>query len=290
MIRRMSVMILLLGTASTAHAAGNDCRVDAPDFQPDVVTASYDPFDAAPVSQEFQIEVRTQDCPSNRNLVLTVDSPDPNNYDGRVIRLTNGSGEALLAQLSDRSSSQGGRANDRFNVKQGLTALYLQIERGQVVRPGLYRASMRAFAAPNQGESTRQIGQPFNLVVKVEPAVGLAAGSGSELNLGELTDQARAPSNITFAAYANVGYQLSLSSDNDFQLRRQGEGAGIAYRPIIDDNVVSAGQTHLDYSSPSGKQNRRNHRLNVVVPTVGDATAGRYRDYLTVTIKPKFGD
>jgi len=290
MIRRMLVAAMLLGASSQAIAAPNNCRVDALDIQPDAVTTRYDPFDAVPVSEEFRVEIRTEECSSNRNLFLSVDSPDPNSYDGRVIRLSDGSGAVLTARLSDRSNSQAGRLSDTFNIKEGLTPLYLQIDRGQVVAPGVYRASMRAYAMLNQGNNTPQLGQPFDIVVTVEPSVGLAAASGSELSLGELGDQDRALSNVTFDAYANVAYELSLSSDNEFNLRRgDGTAGGIAYRPVVDDAVVSTGDARVDYAMPGGQDNRRRHRMNVVVPAVGDALAGRYRDYLTVTIKPKFG-
>lgn len=290
MIHRMLIAAAMLGTSPVAAAAGNDCRIDALDIQPDNVTAAYDPFDVAPVSEEFRIDVRTRDCPSNRNLFLSLGSNDPSSYDGRTIRLLGGSGEVLIARLSDRSSAQGSRPNDSFNVKEGLTPLYLLIDSAQVVSPGTYRASMQAYAMLNQGNNTPRIGQPFDLSVTVAPAVGLAAASGSELNLGELGDQDRAVSNVTFDAYANVAYELNLSSDNDFQLRRANDSSrGIDYRPVVDDAVVPSGQARVDYPTPKGEANRRRHQLNVVVPSVGNAPAGSYRDYLTVTIKPKFG-
>ena len=110
----------------------------------------------------------------------------------------------------------------------------------------------------------------------VEPLVGLAAASGSELSLGELGDQDRALSNVTFDAYANVAYELSLSSDNEFNLRRgDATAGGIAYRPVVDDSVISTGDARVDYAMPGGQDNRRRHRMNVVVPAVGDALAGR---------------
>ena len=97
-------------------------------------------------------------------------------------------------------------------------------------------------------------------------------------------------SNVTFDAYANIAYELSLSSDNDFNLRqRDGHQGGIAYKPVVDDNVVSVAQAQIDYAAPRGEDSRRRHKLNVVVPAIGNAAAGRYRDFLTVTIKPKFG-
>lgn len=290
MIRRFLIAAIAMGASAPCLAAANDCRVDALDIQPDAVTALYDPFDATPVSEEFRVTLRTSECPSNRNLFLTIDAVNPNSFDGRVIRLWNDSNDILVARVSDRSNSQGGRQLDTFNLKEGLTPLYLLIERGQVVRPGLYRASMRAFATLNQGNNTPQVGQPFEVLVTVAPAVGLAAASGSELDLGELSDQDRAVSSVTFDAYANVAYELSLSSDNDFNLRRGGTMiGGIAYRPVVDDNMVSTARARVDFASPHGEENRRRHRLNVVVPQIGDAAAGRYRDYLTVTINPKFG-
>lgn len=289
MIYRTLVTGLLLTASSPAFAA-NDCRIDGLDIQPSSVSASYDPFDAVSISQTFQVDVRTRDCAQNRNLFVTVDSPDPNSYDGRIVWLSDGSGQMLQARLSDRPNGQAGGQNDTFNVKAGLTPLYLQIDRGQVVRPGVYRASMRALAMLNQGNNTPQVGRPFNLVVTVQAAVGLAAASGSEISLGEITDQDRATSNVTFDAYANVAYELSLSSDNDFNLRqRDGGQGGIAYKPVVDDNVVSVAQSQIDYAAPRGEDSRRRHKLNVVVPAIGNAAAGRYRDFLTVTIKPKFG-
>lgn len=289
MIHRTLIAGFLLTASSPAFAA-NDCRIDALDVQPDTISTSYDPFDAVAVSDQFQIDVRTRDCAQNRNLFLTVDSPDPNSYDGRIIWLSDGSGKMLQARLSDRPNGQAGGQNDIFNVKAGLTPLYLRIDRGQVVSPGSYRASMRAFAMLNQGNNTPQIGQPFDILVTVQAAVGLAAASGSEISLGELTDQDRAVSNVTFDAYANVAYELSLSSDNDFNLRqRDGHQGGVAYKPVVDDNVVSVAQAEIDYAAPRGEDSRRRHTLNVVVPVIGNAPAGRYRDFLTVTIKPKFG-
>ena len=289
----MKARILLIAAAamvapSMAHAA-NDCRVEQPDVQPDVVTGSYDPFFSTIPPRTFQVAVATSDCPANRNTFLIIDAPDPANYDGRTISLIGGGGAVLLATLNDRDGDHGGGSKDVFEVKAGLVTLYVRLAPGQRVPPGIYRAAMRATSRLNQGNNTPELGEPFQIVIRVEPAVGLAPANGVELDLAELSNGDRAAQDITFDAYANVDYELRFTSDNAFNLKLNGSATapGVGYIPLLDGDPVSLAAPRAEYDQPSSSDSRTRHRLNVSVPSISGAPAGKYQDYLTIEIQAR---
>lgn len=287
----MKARILIAAAAillpATAHAA--DCRLDRTDVQPDVVTSSYDPFSATIPSRPFHVDVATTACPANRTLFLVIDAPDPAHSDGRTINLIGGGGAMLSATLSERDGDRGGGSEDVFEVKAGLITLYLRLAPGQRVPPGLYRAAMRATSRLNHGTTSVDIGEPFQIVVRVEPAVGLAPANGGELDLAELTTGDRAAQDISFDAYANVDYELRLTSDHGFALKRNGSatGFGVDYVPLLDGSPLSTAAPRAAFDRPPSSDSRTRHRLNVSVPTISGAPAGRYEDYLTIEIQAR---
>jgi hypothetical protein len=290
---RAAFLLTLAGAAlaaPTAAYADNDCAVLAPSVQPDPVTATYNPFDAVATNRDFSVDVRTVDCPEKEEFFLTIDSPDVGVTDGENIVLTGPGGETLTAIISDRSGVNGNGQNDRFNVKQGIATLYVQLSRGQIVSPGVYRAPMRATTMLNNGNNTPHEDQLFDVIVTVGPVVGLAPATGTELDLGELEAGDSAVTPVTFDAYANVDYELSVSSDYAFNLRRNGnpslEGAG--YVPVLDGTALAVSDAEADFSRPTVDFHRR-HELNVQVPSVNGLPAGDYEDVLTVQISAKVG-
>lgn len=289
----MKARILLVAAVAmslpvAAHAA-NDCRIERPDVQPDIVTGSYDPFSSTVPPRTFEVDVRTRDCPPNRNTFLTIDSPDPTYHDGRIISLQGGGGAVLFATLNDRDGDRGGGSRDVFEFKAGLATLYLRLATGQRVPPGLYRATMRAASALNAGNNTPSLSEPFEIVIRVEAAVGLAPANGVALDLAELTDGDRAVQDITFDAYANVDYELRFISDNMFNLKLNGGATapGVAYIPVLDGNPLSTATPRADFDMPVSSDNRDRHRLNVSVPSISGAPAGKYQDFLTIEVRAR---
>ena len=275
-----------------AAYADPNCAVLAPQVQPDPVSATYDPFDAADTRQDFTVDVRTLDCADSREffLTLTIDSSDVGVTDGENILLQGPGGETLTATISDQSGVNGSGQNDRFNVKQGIVTLYVQVSRGQVVPPGVYRARLQATTMLNNGNNTPHQTDVFDVIVAVGPVVGLAPATGAELDLGELESGDSAVVPVTFDAYANVDYELRVVSDCDFKLRRDGDPSlqGASYLPVLDQAVLPTDEPDKDFARPSLDFHRR-HELNVNVPDITGLPSGDYEDVLTVQISAKVG-
>lgn len=283
------IAVLALAAPSAAYAA-NDCRVLAPELVPHPVTAQYDPFDVALQDRNFLVNMRSEDCPPSRNLFLEITANDAGTSDGRIINAAGPGGQIIKATISDRAGAGGGR-DMTFNVKAGMTTLYLLIDRGQVVPPGQYRASLLAKARLNNGADGKEEVFPFELIINVSAAVGLAPAVGREIDLGELTANGTAANPVSFDAYANVDYELELISDHGFKLKRGAQPGqdGIAYVPVLDARNLSTTDARGDFARPIGTDSRRRHTLNARVPSIQGQPAGEYEDVLTVQISAKVG-
>lgn len=294
MTKRTFLLALLVTSALRASpaAASNDCAVQPPSVQPQSVLVTYDPFDAATSSSDFLIQLETAGCPPSRNLFLELDPVDPTQSDGTSIRFAGSGGNSLLAVVSDQRGGQGHGRGEFFNVTAGAETFYLVIPRGQVVPPGDYRAQVLAAVRLNNGKGEPDASTPFEIVIRVGAAIGLAPASGSGLDLGELSSGDRANAPVTFDAYANVPYRLSVRSDFGYVLRRGGAGGagGPAYLPLLDSGVLPTGSAQRDFEMPPISLWRRRHSLDVQVPSIAGQQAGTYRDFLTVEISARLGE
>lgn len=162
--------------------------------------------------------------------------------------------------------------------------IVLSIPAGQDVPPGDYTLRVRVAA----GEALRR-GDPLDIVVRVKPFVGLAAASGTTLDLGVLNDGAQAPTPITFRAYANTPYRIELLSDNGWKLQRgRSATGGIDYDPILSGVPVGgSGERVARYRNvASGSEAIQ---FNARVGDVPRVAAGRYSDWVTVRIAADLG-
>ncbi|GAA4013043.1 hypothetical protein GCM10022280_08910 [Sphingomonas swuensis] len=272
--------------------ADNGCAVQAPAIQPQTVIVTYDPFDAATANSDFLIRLDTVGCPPNRNLFLELDPVDPTQSDGTSIRFAGSGGSSLLAAISDQRGGQGHGRDDFFNVTAGSETFYLVVPRGQIVPPGDYRAQVRAAVRLNNGRGEPEAQTPFEIVIRVGAAIGLVPAIGRGLDLGELRDGDRADTPVTFDAYANVPYRLTVRSDFGYVLRRGGlaTSSGPAYLPQLDSDLLTTSAPQRDFPLPPANLWRRRHSLDVQVPSIAGQQAGTYRDYLTVEIGALLGE
>jgi hypothetical protein len=279
-------------TPANAQAHGNDCAVAAPSISPDTVVARYDPFDAATTNADFAIDIVTTDCPANRNFFLELDPVDPTQSDGTSIRFVGPGGVALTASISDARGGRGHGRGDFFNVKSGAQTFYLTVPFGQIVPPGDYSARILAAARLNNGANTPDSSRPFDAIIRVGAAIGLAPATGTGIDLGTLGDGDHADQPVTFDAYANVPYRLQLRSDYGFVMRRGGVAGAVGpqYSPLLDDVALSGAVAQRDFTTPPNNVWRRRHSLDVQVPSIAGLPAGTYRDYVTVEISARLGD
>jgi hypothetical protein len=290
------VRIILLAAAIFAPAAAyadNACQVLAPQFDQSPVIVQYDPFNAAAAQQQSNVDVRTNGSCPDRNIFLQFTSDDPGVTDGHTIIAIGPGGTTIQATLTNRTSNNGGGNDDTFNVKAGIQTLYFVVDRGQVVPPGDYVAPMIAEERLDNGNNTpgENVVTPFQLIIRVNPAVGLAPAIGTEVDLGELSNNDTAAAPVQFDAYANVDYELQIVSDHDFNLLRGGQtGApSIGYSPLLDSAALPTSNPRRDFDRPLGEESRRRHTLNVDVPSIAGKPAGAYEDVLTVQISAKVG-
>jgi hypothetical protein len=279
---------------SAAHA---ECRLTSFRVANGQVFARYDPFEgsANPVNVPLDSSGNA-DCRGDRlRLTLEADPSTPFALDG-TIQLRS-AGDTLQAKLGDssgrpiNSAFSGGRPS--ASLQLGATGdirsgdLTLILPPGQQVPPGTYTARLIATAQiiGDQGQQGASTETSFSISVTVVPAVGLAAGSDTVLDLGTIRDGDSAQRPVSFRAYANTGYRLTLSSDHDFALTLDGskKGARIAYVPMLGQQEVNPGPGGIAFADP-GSSGFRKHDLNVKVPHVGRPPAGAYSDYIPVEI------
>ena len=141
--------------------------------------------------------------------------------------------------------------------------------------PGDYRAPLLAEERLDNGNNPQgdNVITPFDLIITVGPAVGLAPAIGTRIDLGELSANDTAVAPVQFDAYANVGYELHVTSDHDFELLRGGKtgDASIAYSPLFDSAALPVSDPRRDFDRPLGTDSRRRHSLNAQVPSVPES-------------------
>lgn len=287
-----TALAMALASASSSALANGNCAIDEVIVRPSQVLVNYDPFEAGATIQDFIVDLDTSDCPANRNLFLELDPVDPSASNGTEIRLTGPGNIALLAWISDQRGGMGHGRDDFFNVTAGNRTFFVQLARGQVVPPGTYRVTMQGAARLNNGRNTPDKLTSFEIVVNVGPAIGLIPVSGLGLDLGEMRTGGSAASPVTFDAYANVPYRLTISSDRNFFLRRDQAptAPGASYAPSLDLNALPVVSPVGDFTRPGSSEWRRRHSLNVAIGDIGGLAAGTYRDTITVEISARLGE
>lgn len=298
----MTIQRYLLTAAAAIAFSGSaqaaECQLNQFELGSGIVNSSYDPFDAT--SNPIQLEIRSSGSPdcANQRVRVSVE-PDlsaPTAINGGEITLTSGS-DRLVAQLS---GANGRAARDTFAsgaptsiLRLGSTGearsseLALILAAGQRVPPGLYTTRLKVVATPvsDTGRDGRSYTGYADIAIQVKPSVGLAAGSGTTIDLGTIEDNDIAQEAVTFRAYGNTGYELAFSSDNDFKLVLNGTAGGpsIKYVPVLGNKELEDTSSPVAFSEP-GNKGFREHRLNVRVPELKRRPAGTYRDYITVKI------
>jgi len=295
-------LMILAGGLMFAGAAQAECRLSSFRVANGEVFAQYDPFEASssPTAVDLDSSGST-DCRNDRvRITLEADPSTPFALDG-TIQLRSG-GDILQARLGD---SNGRPTNSLFSsgtpsallrfgasgdVREG--DLKLVLPPGQRVPPGIYTARLVATAQVigDDGERGQTREASFGISVTVRPAVGLAAGTDTTLNLGVLHDGSTASDPVRFLAYANTGYNLRLTSDHDFAMTLDGRNntPRIGYVPVLDRHDVEQGAPGVAFGEP-GSSGFRVHRINVRVPQLARRPAGLYRDFITVEISANIG-
>lgn len=283
-----SFLLALVVMGVTPAAAEAACSLRSVTVPGNTVTVSYDPFDAAIADQPIPVTLTGTDC-NNRNLFLSIEE-DPS-YPGILVANTVQLGSPpnrLQLILNDGRSSQG--SNGFFNVTINGATLYLTIPRGQRVAPGEYVGTLQLRAAENNGRNTDGVSTLLHFRIVVEASVGLAAASGTALNLGELGPGATSPQPVTFHAYSNTGYALTVSTDFDLRLLLDPQQTQVAVPYVLqfDNRMLTSVPAQLEFSNP-GDPGFRTHALNAEVAQMPTVPAGTYRDYITVEISPPTG-
>jgi hypothetical protein len=93
---------------------------------------------------------------------------------------------------------------------------------------------------------------------------------------------------VHLKARSNGGYRLLLQSVNGGALRHVNptDDSRIPYSVLVDGNPIrlDAGETMVIMNSEITHSSGRNHRLEFVIDTIGDASAGDYADLVNVSI------
>ncbi len=289
----------LMAAALLAPAAYADCATSSVSVAGGEVRAEYDYLSPSATVQRAALRVvGTSDCP-RQGLIIAIraDGADGARGFGSSLILRSGN-ETLLAELQvgSRSASSAPDFQSRGDTGKGLSLsatgelsrddLVLTVQPGQRVLPGRYTATVRVAASSDRSISAIiNDGAPLEVVVEVKPIVGLAAGSGTSLELGAILPGGSADRPVTFQAYSNTPYEIQLLSDNDWKLQRGGATTGaIGYSP----EMIGLGTTHSGQFQPSAGPSQR-HDLNVRIGDFQRAGAGVYADWVTVRIRPLTG-
>lgn len=276
------------------NGGGNNCVLQSVSVPGDAVSISYDPLEASATRAPFSLSLASTGCGS-RSVPVRIDADDsnPQAASGSTIRLMSGTNQ-LEARIGDAGPGQGNGALVISISGDGTAVsspLYLVLAPGQRVPPGVYTARMVAEVLPNNGAGNRDEGvtTSFDLIVTVQPLVGLAAATGTGLDLGQLREGATALSPVTFHAYANTNYTLKFTTDFDLNLllgATRGQPA-IPYIMRVNGEDVATNGRELSFANP-GMQGFQAHELNVRLPALPLRPAGTYQDFITVEITAVF--
>lgn len=294
------IIILTAALAMSAAATRTSaCDISGVNVVGGAIDARYDVFSSADLSAPVRLtSTGDPDCAGILvRLSVRPDETDPNAATGGL-RLSNGTA-FLTAEISDQSgrarlsqaSSAGASPVFRLNAAGGLDAgeLTLTMARGQRSPPGSFvgRFQLVTEALGDDGDVVSSRAISAVVLVEVAPSVSLSAAWGAQLDLGEIRSGGRSLKPLGFRAYANTPYEISITSDNNFDLIRESAVAGptIPYVPVLSDTALTSGsERSREFLSP-GNAGYRDHSLDVEVPLMEPRAAGDYHDYLTVEIR-----
>ena len=294
-----TLIAVVVAVVSSSGAARAGCILEGLHLSGGGVMATYDVFSPSDLVAPLRsTEAGKPEC-ANALIQVRIEPDGLASFQrSDDLELTNGS-QSLSARIADRAGARTVNALNtasqalvfRLNGAGGMSSgdLSLVVPRGQRVAPGSYVANFRIVveSLDDQGAVSNQ-GETFaSAAVYVEPAVGLSASWGTELDLGRLKAGGRAREPLAFRAYANAPYEIHLRSDNGFGLVR-GEGASksvVPYNPVLSGELLSSGSVRSRSFSTPEKPGYRDHALDIEVPSFPAQPAGEFRDYITVEIR-----
>lgn len=291
----LTAALSVFGTAATANA----CEVSGVGVVGGAVDARYDVFSSSDLAAPVRLtSASNPECAGTLvRLRIVADETDPNAVTNNGLQLSNGA-TTLAADITDRGGARLGRIGSvgaspvfRLNAAGALdvSELTLTMPRGQRSAPGSYigRFKILTETLDDGGNVTSSQAESAAVMVDVTASVSLAATTGATLDLGEIQAGGRSLKPLSFRAYANTPYEISITSDNGFTLVRgvSTNTPAIPYTPVLSDVVLPSGeQRSRDFSSP-GTAGYKDHILDVEVPNLQLRAAGDYHDYLTVRIR-----
>lgn len=294
-MKPLTCLIVFAGLSAGAPALA-DCRVSSIGVVGGQVSATYEGLSNSALVVNTPLNIAANgDCRRSGVVVSILPDGASSQPIGSTILLQSGK-EVLSATLRTGRASQPRSAasdeDDRDEIPLGVTGgglnseLILTVAAGQNVSPGEYRTRVR-LAASGMGE---RAGDPVDIVVRVRPYVGLAAASGTTLDLGVLSSGTQAVNGVTFRTYANTPYKIVLISDNNWKLKRSRTAPGdISYDPILSGVPLTAGNERVARLSnvASGSETLQ---FNARVGDMPRVAAGRYSDWVTVRISAELGN
>ena len=212
--------------------------------------------------------------------------------DGLVFRLQDGGGRAFVLDGVRLQRVEGqGRSDGQTRLD-----LYALIPGGQVARPGYYDTSIVVQLVGGEqvlDEQVLQLGihvlPQVNIGVAGSAGAGFSNAGGATLDFGSL--ETGLERSVYLFVQSNGAYLMNLSSQNGGRMMRVGGGSGGGGRDWID-YLAWLDSRRLDLRTPysfqpplqRGRFEQRPFELRVRIGEVAGATAGEYRDVITVEV------
>jgi hypothetical protein len=291
----LGMAVLVTGLAGRGEAACSLGQITVPGL-----SSLYDPFDATfqPLSRIATLHT-AGDC-NGASVQLSL-APTP--YSPQVGQkvLLRGNGTTLVATVTINNHATpvtprgGSFAANPLLLQAGSSgeiSLNLDLDPGQIAPPGYYDAQLLLQASAVVNGKAQQLENTLNIGVNVKPSVRLATGSGNlSIDLGELK-AGTIGGPVSFNAYSNVDYVLSMHSDHGFLLTSQQHGdRGIPYEAMLQDAVdvvtTKGAQPLIKARFAVPATGLRHHWLRVKVNPFSNLGAGQYSDVLTVEISAR---
>lgn len=239
-------------------------------------TDSYDPAQVLPALVSVNLMATERTDPGCTSAAVTIES-----VDGRPIELV--SGNTRLTGRLVRSSKVGNLRPEAVSINgngrndilgAGLDLDFLEIDAGQFVPAGIYRADLTATVGDG-------VPVPFSIEVNVQPSMRFVDTGMRDLSLGEVSNGSSVSSNFAFRTNAMLSV-VARSDNGGNLLHEQGSAYGsIPYRARLGGAVLDL-VTPTPVTIPFGGTGVRMETLRVEVDPQRARYAGRYRDTLTL--------
>jgi len=201
------------------------------------------------------------------------------------------SGRSLLEERPGEGGSE--RDNVRLTLSPDVAESWpmtFDLENsGPLLRPGQYAAELEISLWPSgQGQGTAFDHQDLTLRFEIESSVRLAiaeSAPGTTVSLGELQPGKR--QGLALLVTSNAPYSFSVSSQNDWTLRRLG-GTGrlderVPYRLTLDGFEAGSDPDFAkDYERVA--EGTRAHNLEITTGAFEYIRHGRYEDIITLLV------